>query len=82
MPHKNFTFMSAGLMFSERVRVGAGRRPDAATCLKGLWDNRTNLGAMQVYKAVRGGVQDVAVKIMHQADDEQLAQFEKVTTHF
>jgi hypothetical protein len=33
----------------------------------------------QVYKAVRGGVQDVAIKIMHEADDEQLAQFEKVT---
>lgn len=32
----------------------------------------------QVYKAVRGGVQDVAIKIMHEADDEQLAQFEKV----
>jgi serine/threonine protein kinase len=32
-----------------------------------------------VYKAVRGGVQDVAIKIMHEADDEQLAQFEKVT---
>ncbi len=31
-----------------------------------------------MYKAVRGGVQDVAVKIMHEADDEQLAQFEKV----
>ncbi len=33
----------------------------------------------QVYKAVRGCVQDVAIKIMHEADDEQLAQFEKVT---
>ena len=33
---------------------------------------------LQVYKAVRGGVQDVAIKIMHEADDEQLAQFEKV----
>lgn len=33
----------------------------------------------KVFKAVRGGVQDVAIKIMHEADDEQLAQFEKVT---
>ena len=40
---------------------------------------RAERKSMQVYKAVRGGVQDVAVKIMHAADDEQLTQFEKAS---
>ena len=34
--------------------------------------------AAQVYKALRGGVQDVAVKVLLCNDNEQLAQFEKV----
>jgi hypothetical protein len=32
----------------------------------------------QVYKALRGGVQDVAVKVLLATDEEQLLQFEKV----
>lgn len=34
---------------------------------------------MQVYKALRGGVQDVAVKVLLATDEEQLLQFEKVS---
>ena len=33
---------------------------------------------LQVYKALRGGVQDVAVKVLLATDEEQLLQFEKV----
>ena len=33
---------------------------------------------VQVYKALRGGVQDVAVKVLLATDEEQLLQFEKV----
>ena len=33
--------------------------------------------ATQVYRGLRNGVQDVAVKVLHYADDAQLRQFEK-----
>ena len=34
-----------------------------------------------MYKALRGGVQDVAVKVLLCTDEEQLLQFEKVRRH-
>lgn len=38
----------------------------------------SSAGPSQVYKALRGGVQDVAVKVLLCSDEEQLLQFEKV----
>ena len=42
----------------------------------------TNRARLQVYKALRGGVQDVAVKVLLCTDDDQLLQFEKVHVFF
>ena len=67
--------------------IWQGRRPEPSLLLRLLpgccccaVDSlpESSDAGLQVYKAVRGGVQDVAIKIMHEADDEQLAQFEKV----
>lgn len=35
----------------------------------------------KVFKALRGGVQDVAVKVLVYTDDEALAKFMEVRTH-
>ena len=37
-----------------------------------------DLACVQVYKALRGGVQDVAVKFLHRTSDEDLNRFVEV----
>ena len=36
------------------------------------------VGCAQVYKALRGGVQDVAVKFLHRTSDEDINRFVEV----
>lgn len=40
---------------------------------------RTSMLILQVYKALRGGVQEVAVKVLLCTDEDQLNAFQKVS---
>jgi hypothetical protein len=52
--------------------------PDQFRCYMSAPSEQWPLPLLQVYKALRGGVQDVAVKVLLAPDEEQLLQFEKV----